>query len=137
MTLVIKKEIVINNEFGGFGIDKEIADWLVDNKNWKIVDHSSFLVNRKTIYCCDFGYDIDFHENSTKRTDEDLVECVKILQKKYLEDGIKDVFDWNKKRKNIDVPKVLELKVKEITIEIDVEDRYDGKECVNTNVYIN
>jgi len=121
-------EIVINKDFGGFSYDKEIADWLAQNHNWKVITcaklqpikiqnwGNSATSNQEhdltTIIDIGNGLYFPYKDTIELRTHLHLIECVKTL---------KTIPKTGRDRK------VDDLKVQKIKIEIEI-DSYDGKE---------
>jgi hypothetical protein len=118
------KEIVINVEFGGFSVSREMAEWLRDEKGWTTTedeneidkDNFDFVMSKHWFHPNKYDRDsVEFRSNP------DLVECVKFFHKKY-ED---ECFIGKGK------PQVMCLRVIEATVHLDVEHVYDGKEGIS------
>ena len=128
-------EVVINSEYGGFSLDQYMADWLVENKGWSIVDYYNDVKQKDDkfdLYRMGGGtfypkneVDIDF------RTNKDLIECVKFFQDKY-----KNLTYSERNKMYSDCRcKFFDLKIEKVKITIEIDDYHDGKEkiCVSCN----
>lgn len=130
--MIVKSfEIVINNQYGGFSFDREMAEWLHKNKNWGIAGASDFPQDDLIAPCLiqwsgDLYYPVSRLDNVELRLNPDLIECVKTLRAKY-----EDQLQPGHKLRN----KVLDLVVQKVNVEVDVEDVHDGKERVIVTHY--
>lgn len=102
--VIHEAEVVINTNFGGFGITQAMGDWLVKNKGWTVGEWEDGcdLVRYGMGY-----YTGSRHSKTSLRTHPDLVECVR---------AVEDVKD---------------LKVVRIRIHLEVVDENDGIENVS------
>lgn len=109
-------EIVINTEFGGFGFSTHMAMWLIQNRNWKIVDNMDYDIPYplETLLNTGTGYYSPNRDKIDLRAHKDLIDCVKDLKSKYPDD------------RNLKALKVVKLKVN-----LEVEDYFDGIERIN------
>lgn len=117
--IINELKAVINREYGGFSFTQEISEWLEKNKGWKVGETED----------CDiiqYGKDYFFPSNKDRvRTNPDLVECIETLQEKY-----KDT-DYTERRKNHQLQQLFALRVKKVTVHLEVEDVHDGKEEIS------
>ncbi len=108
--------LVLNVKFGGFGLDKEMADWLIANRGWRLVNDD--CAEPKTLIHTYDRYDPAWlgRNDIEFRSNPDLVDCVRELQKikgTYSEDRLRCVHN---------------LKIQTVDVEISVNDYHDGKE---------
>lgn len=117
-------EAVLNTSFGGFSLNEEMAQWLVENKKWTILnpnDYSykeTYPVNYLLKTGNDNYYSPTFNESLELRSHPDLIECVKSLQTLHENDSFQEKY----------YGKIFSLKVKKVKINIEIEDYHDGKE---------
>lgn len=118
-------DVVLNREFGGFGISQEMALWLVSNKNWPVVDMDDFDWNNQEKYPINCliiwdnkKYSTVHDRNIEFRSHPDLIECVKAIQELHKNDEFA----------NSD--KIHDLHIQNVKVDLDVDDYHDGKEAV-------
>lgn len=117
-------EIVVNVEYGGFSLDKEICEWLRDNKGWKesnnVIQKGNNVIQIVGNYCYVAG------NNTEIRINPDLIECIKTLKEKHEEECENTSFldPYNASHK------VLDFSIQKIKVMADVEDVDDGIEEV-------
>jgi len=75
------QKIVINTDYGGFGLSEKATELLFKLKKWKFIKHNTS--SDFTLYYKDcIGEDNLFEERDLKRDDPELIEVVKTLKKK-------------------------------------------------------
>lgn len=119
-------EVVLNRAFGGFSLDLEMVTWLTEHKGWIV---KSYDEHQRGEFChlIDHGHSSLFYPpnniSSTIefRSNPDLIECVRTLQKLYGNDN------YTKKITH----QVCNLRVVKFEVTIEVEDYNDGYERLN------
>lgn len=121
-------KVVINDTYGGFGISKKAAEWLIEEKDWQVTqwedgtfaDDSADLVDRTAGPGGDpedrllgprYSFVTD-RQDAELRKDPDLIECIETLGE--------EANGRHSKLKVIEVPDDVEWEIKE----------YDGNEWV-------
>jgi hypothetical protein len=97
-------KIVLNVRYGGFSLTKEMTDWLVKNKGWK-VDKDGQL-------------EVELYRNDEVRRNPDLIECVRAVQKAHADDSWSDRY----------YDQTFALRIFNVTVNLGIEDIHDGKE---------
>ena len=125
--MIIKSfQVVINTQFGAFHFDKEMADWLAENKRWKIVEKDVDEADWQSNMLVGYSGNYYIHPSQNRseglsiRTNPDIIECVRTLQEKHVDLPLSQRYGH----------KVLDLRIKDIDIHWSVEDVHDGKEKV-------
>lgn len=117
-------EIVINTTFGGFTVSKEMGEWLISNRQWKVVDENDHDFQTDlplgTLLRSKWGYSPTDSGRFEFRSHPDLVACVRALQE--LHAGDKHALRREQR--------IWDLEVVEATVHIDVVDYHDGKEKI-------
>lgn len=123
----MKTQILIYAKFGGFSLSQEMADYLANNKNWKIIKHQDINYNNNN-YKTELknntlinAYNDYLHLNNDSieyKTNPDLIECYKILKQKYTND----------KKHHIHKFELIEVEVY-----LEIHNKYDGIEEVIVN----
>jgi hypothetical protein len=125
-------EVIVNVEYGGFSIDRELLDWMV-SKGCKVFNdekkYEDYHKNHPSKDLCFISFSKDSwapysdgkyidRDDLFLRTHKDLIKGVKALKKKHGDS---------------DRRKVLDLKVVKVQINLEVVDYNDGKEYVLVN----
>lgn len=120
-------EIAINRSYGGFSIDKEMADYLIE-KGWKTTtdprnrdDKTIFQINSNDKWVA------LANDSVVTRSDPIFLDCVRFFQDKY-----KDL-DWIQKDRHNSC--ALKIKIVNVTASVEVEQYNDGHERVIVNCY--
>jgi len=120
------KKIVINRQFGGFGLSEEAFEWLIKNKGWKVT-----IYNKKGNYADETAQIIDCHSGGNEK--------YSLILPKYdftNSDGVRDNPDVLEVVEKLGTKKAsgkhAELKIVEIPndVEWDIEE-YDGVEWIS------
>jgi len=115
-------KVVINDDFGGFSFTKTMVDMLkARGCKWADKIESVGGAHR--------DYYLPYEAGNTLRADEDLVAVVEELTAQYEKAVDSDtVMSW-RERTDLRRKTLNDLKVVEVTVEIEIED-YDGKESI-------
>lgn len=117
-------EVVLNNAFGGFALNKEMADWLVSNKGWSIIKHKDYDHEMKypinTLMELYGEYVAPSKCNCFEfRTNKELIECIRFFKAKHVNSFRERVNDF---------------KIEKIEIRFDIENYHDGYERCSVDV---
>lgn len=135
MMIVKTLEVVINTEYGGFSLTKEMAEWLQKEKSWKICADKDLDLNSKEKYdAANREFDLigwgSYYRETDKwnkiefRTNAALIECIKFFKKKY------KTASYTQRMHNADISAVCSLKIEVVNISLQIEDYDDGKEKI-------
>jgi len=126
---VFESEIVIHPEYGGFHIDTEMALWLMENRNWKITDNNDEYIKKDSEFDLIGSGDYFFAPKNKEisRTNQDLIDCVKALQKSHKHDTFSEEYYCY-------ICKHLEIQ--KVKVFLEVYDYHDGKEKVSCDIEI-
>jgi hypothetical protein len=132
--IVYTQEFVINTTFGGFNLPREIADWLIENKGWSVVDdiNDELAPDCKLVVRCFDGnyYPAGDRDDPRLRSNPDLIEAVRAVQKKFLDDN--PDAGRNKKRDS----RLFDLSVVTVAVDINIVNYHDGREQVDVNSFV-
>jgi len=120
-------EIVVHTTYGGFHFSAEMALWLMENYGWKVSKNEKDYMNKEFDLietCGDYLYATKKYDDTEIRLNENLIECVKELQKIHKKDS------FNEKRQNF----IWNLEIKKISIDLSIIDTYDGIEEVRCKI---
>ena len=123
--MIIKEfEIVVNEEYGGFHLDAEMALWLMEQKHWRVTENDNDFETTEydLVGMKDCFWPTKKYGETEFRMHADLLECVKELKKKY-----EAMSYLERKRSNA---KVLDFRIVTTQVNIEVEDIDDGIEQV-------
>ena len=130
--MIVKEfEIVVNGAYGGFGLDTEMALWLMEHKHWRVTeDDNKFETDKYDLVGLgEYFWPTKKYDDTEFRMNPDLLECVKTLKKKY------EKLSYYERNKS--GAKVLDLAISKVQVHIQVKDVHDGKEeveCWTTTV---
>ncbi len=119
---IFEIEVVINDDYGGFSFDTEMALWLMENKGWvieKSYEKKDYPLNCLIESGLDYFY-TPHRESIALRTHPDLIECVKTLKKFHENDS------YQQKREG----HIHSLAIKKVSINLEIDEYHDGKERV-------
>ena len=122
-------ELVINTDFGGFRFNTEMALWLIENRQWKVLKDKEYDYSQKDKYSINtlvegIGSDYYYHPGDDKlelRSNKDLIDCVRELKKKHENDEYPEKYYGH----------IHSLSIVKVAVELSIENYYDGKERVN------
>jgi hypothetical protein len=130
--------VVINGSYGGFSLNKEMAEWLRDNKGWKVAPSDTYPSNDYDLVFC--GDDSVYPSTKWKSNDSmafrshpDFVECVRWLKWKYRN------YDKHRSHQIEDrylyssISHAHDLCIVEVRVSVEVGDKYDGIENIHVN----
>lgn len=128
--------LVINGNYGGFSLNREMAEWLRDNKGWKLAPSDTYPTDD-----FDLAGDNDFWYASTKwnrneiefRSNPDLIECVRWLKWKYRNYDKHSTRYIEDHRKASSIRHAYDLRIVKVNIEIGIADKFDGIEAVHVH----
>ena len=118
-------EVVLNNSFGGFSLNEEMATWLVRNKGWVVLNDKEYDYREKysieTLLHMFGSYVAPYPNNNSFefRSNKDLIECVRFFKKLH-ENKFKE--------------RVNSLKIEKLDTQFSIEDYHDGYEKVVVDV---
>jgi hypothetical protein len=124
---VLEKELVIHDNYGGFHLNKEMAIWLVENRNWITTNNHdkdlplNYIFYDNYDYFYRTGYDTIFFISQ-----KDLCDCVKDIQNKYIQKKYSDSNSSFTDKYNY----IFSLKVIKIKINVFIESYNDGHEKI-------
>lgn len=125
---MFETELVLNVDFGGFSFDTEMALWLMENRNWKIISQDDYNYKIKDYpinVLIEHSGDYYFSPHSGKielRSNQDLIDCVRALQKLHENDSFRDKYYGH----------IFDLAIKKVRLHLSIEDYYDGKEKISS-----
>ncbi len=115
-------QLVLNKEYGGFHFNKEMTEWLKQNRNWTVLGYQD--KNKKeypvTTLIGERDYFSGVNNSIELRSHKDLIDCVKELKKLHENDKYPERYYGH----------IHGLKI--VTIEMNpvIQDYHDGKERV-------
>lgn len=84
-----KTEVVINDDYGGFGLSNEAFEWLIENRGWTVTDINGEgnYINPEADICLShwnpmLGKYWLVKNDKELRANKDLIDVVKLLKKK-------------------------------------------------------
>lgn len=122
----MKITLVLNVDYGGFSCDKEMAEWLRDNRGWSLLnkDHEfdgrcSDGTIKKTLsrIMSNMYYHPDQHSIEF-RSNQDLIDCVRELREKRANGTFNK---WHYSH-------IKNLQVVEADVRFSIDNYHDGKE---------
>lgn len=123
----MKMQVVLHRNYGGFGLTPEMANWLVDNKGWQLIDYNyKEKYPLETINIENYGSDY-YCPNQDKiefRSHPDLIECVKHFKKVHENDKYPDSY----------YGLIHSLKIVEVKVSLEIEQYNDGYERVTSEI---
>lgn len=122
---MLELELVINTAFGGFQLSDEMANWLVENRNWTIIVQKTY--NYKAKYSLETLLNMggmNIHPNDNDgiefRSHKDLLDCVRHFKIVHENDKYPDSYYGH----------IHKLEIQKFKVRVEIEKYHDGKERV-------
>jgi hypothetical protein len=135
---VLRVEVVVNAQAGGFSLCREAGEWLRDERGWKLIpveEAPDIPAGRRSqggpklppelmkALAWGFGAYRPLADGAAFRMDRDLVDCVRALQERLagqrvVEPGFGHGHD------------IFKLEVRAVEVALDIEDYHAGRERV-------
>jgi len=126
----MKITLVLHVGYGGFNLDKEMVDWLVENRGWSIIDHKDTSSKNaetfnKTIINFHGGswYSHPNQDQIEFRSNQDLIDCVRAIRKKHENDSFSEWYYSH----------IKQMAIVEIDIQPQIVNYSDGHERVEVH----